>query len=94
MNLFSWFSTQFFPSTQQINSLRVNIKLRLISTSIRPQGCQWADGIGSIDIAGNSYGFNDTDMGNNICEFDSNAYDDSNSDNDFSGCDISTSSFD
>lgn len=93
MNLFGWFSTNFFPSTQPINSLsqhQVSSNIDINPAS----GLPMADGIGSIDIAGNTYGFNDKDMRNNISEFDSNAYDDWNFDNDFSGCDISTSSFD
>lgn len=93
MNLFTWLSNHFFSDTKEIGNL--NQHQVSPNVDINPaSGLPMVDGIGGIDIAGNSYGFNDSHNENDTHEFNSLAYDDSSFDNDFSSCDISGSSFD
>ena len=94
MNLFGWFSSQFFPSTQPINSLsqhQVSSNIDINPAS----GLPMLDGVGGIDIAGNTYGFNDSTKENNIYEFDIDSPNDSSYEVDLSfGDTYSSSSFD
>ncbi len=90
MNLFNWLSTQFFPSTHSVDTqsrhqVPSNIDINPAS------GLPMVDGIGSIDVAGNTYGFNSSIKEDDMYEFGSDSSNDSNYEVDLS-CDDSYSS--
>ncbi len=93
MNLFSWRSTQFFPDAQSITLSQHQASQ---SVDINPaSGMPMVDGIGGIDIAGNTYGFNNSIKENDSYEFDLDSPNDSSYEVDLSfGDTYSSSSFD
>lgn len=92
MNLLTWLSNHFFSSTKPTgNPNQYSVPS---NNDINPaSGLPMVDGIGSIDIAGNSYGFNDSSNEIDALGIESWDHTDSNIDNIFTDLNDSSSSF-